>query len=315
MKISYLLSISIYILVLFNILIISTKSCFAATESKIAFDIKPSIFETKILNGQQKIISFEISNYSKEKLDLQASLLSFSLDNNSKPLLSSLPSNLTKIITLESKYSPWTIQLEPNEIKEITPIIKMPKELKTGDYYFALIFTAISPKLKPVKINHYLEVGALVFVTNGANTPEKITASKLSITNFTLFNHLVFSNSINFNLNIKNQGRFKTKLNSTVEIKQILGKSTSIVKPNPFTLLSESVKVISEKDGLKYSLSNYPEIYLAKLQISDYYNEKTIYTSSYWFIHLPYWTLIVLVLLGLAYLVNKLFQKSSVNNN
>lgn len=200
---------------------------------------------------------------------------------------------LQKVKILENDQSVSKITLAPKQEKKLILLIDLPKEEKSIDHYFSLVFlTQNQDKLNSSysQIVEGIATNVLVSI--------KPQGYKAEIQDFST-SSLVSGGPVKFNVKIKNIGDHFITTNGHILIKNIFGQTVGKVDLEPTNILTKSTAKVSSKGNNdiiwpeKFLLGSYR----AKLYV-NYENSPTL-LKEIRFLAMPTKQIIVLTIIGI----------------
>lgn len=301
-----LLSIHMFIYLLISLSIFSSLTSWVRADNTpiSSFQITPSTLEINIKPGSQKKLNFEITNYLEKPLILTIRLASFqNSPDNSSPVFNYKNGTINQLLLTDNKFSPWQITLDPLEIKDFSPTLILPRNLKTGDYYLALIFENLIKDTNPsnFKLHQKLQIASLIFLT----IKDKPLPVKGSLSEFKTTAKIFFTPQVNFHIIFFNEGRARTKINPVLEISSLFGNRREVILFPSLTVLADEEKNLAPyTDKLPFKPQSVIGIYQAKITINSPSQKTPLVRNQTWFVYISTPLIILFILLLLTLVVS-----------
>lgn len=194
------------------------------------------------------------------------------------------------------------LRLAPQEMKNATVTIKVPKNAEPGGHFGVVRFTAVPPDLEGTGVALSASVGTLILMKVSGAISEKVSLSEFStwrkdkdgLKKSGFFEH----GPVNFLVRLKNEGSVHEKATGNIEITNTFGKKIASVPVNDKggNILPDSIRRFEQSLPAKQLFGHYT----AKMTLSYASNKKLEAKLSFWVIP---WKLILLALLGLVALI------------
>lgn len=282
-----------FLIILSSLLLGSTTNSFTLSPTKYLITVAP---------GSSQTAEVTITNDNIKEETYGLSVVKVEQDDNGRSMIS-LTKDYIPLLWVKPEMS--DINLLPGESEKIKYIIDIPQGAEAGSYYLGLAVYPLVSGNGNVGVNAQLVTVVYLKVAGIVNEALNVSRWQSSKVNFT--------KNIKFNLTLENSGNMEVDMDAAVSLKSFSGREVESEKKSLGTQLLAGEKreaVIS----LPSSLKILPGIYHADLNII-YGQTKQIVTSSYTFWYLPWWSLVIILILIFSigwFVLKKFFKKQKV---
>jgi hypothetical protein len=308
-----------------------TTSLHASAQSN-GLGITPKLSYT-INAGSQRTDTLYVNNLSaSQPLNLKLTVVDFKpqdesgtpklLQASNEPLT---PWSLKKYITL-----PDFVTINPGQSKQIPFTLKFPASLGAGSYYSAVEYRALN-SANEERVNVAASAATLLFVTVPGNATEKLDLLQFGAYKDGKFKSVFNKAPDSFAYRIKNSGNLSESPGGSIVVKNIFGHIVaSIDSANPrseLVLLGQTRRFevcnpkstkqedVGKKENCK-SLNIKPGMYTAEIEMLYGQNGKPSRQigakSTFWYLPIWFVILFIVVLLGVAYGIYRLYKKMTM---
>ncbi len=223
---------------------LSPRPIFAAP---LSLSISPATFEIEAQPLDEIRTQFQVNNGTDKILPLDIRLIPFlpKKDSNKVEFLN-LDLSIKDFVAIEDKDMPVKdITLQPQESRNLTLHLFIPKDLELNDYYFSIVFLSNpeQPKMTGIgegelraysAISGGIAANVLLAVKENREEPARVTISEFSTSKFLQSGPAIFS------LKIKNEGKHFIKPEGKIILTNLFGQTIMLDLPPQNILAGEN---------------------------------------------------------------------------
>lgn len=241
------LKLKIFLLLVTCYLLLVTPPKTSAASLSLAID--PPIIVINALPPTTVTSSLNIQNKGDLPVTLQILLKPFKAkgENGEPEYFNEALSIFDNIQILDAGVPAQTVTLDPRQQKSLDININLPQDTTISDYYFSIAF--ISTNSSAIVSNSSInQVGITTNVLLSVGSPETPKASLEEFSSKLFFE----KGPVPFTVRIKNSGTHFIKPTGEITIKNMFGQNIGKLNLTGVNILSESIRVISNKDSLNF---------------------------------------------------------------
>lgn len=218
-----------------------------ALAAPLSFSISPSTFEIEAQSLDEVKTQFQINNETDKILSLDIKLIPFvpKKDSNKVEFLN-LDLPIKEFVVIEDKDVPLkNLTLQPQETRNLTLHLFIPKIHEPNDYYFSIVFLSNPEQPKAIAINEGelraysaisggIAANVLLAIKEKREEPARVTISEFSTSKFLQSGPAIFS------LKIKNEGKHFIKPEGKIILTNFLGQTIILDLPSQTILAGEN---------------------------------------------------------------------------
>lgn len=264
-----------------------------------AFTISPLKHNITVLQGNSgQFVYIEVKNDAKTDQNFQLEVLDVKQKNNGQLIFSAQDNELEKWVESKNK----NIEIKAGETKKVEFLIKVPKGVESGDYYFGLAAGAIGKdKNDVVGVLGQLVTILELHVAGIVNESLSISDVKIQSIAFLKKWSIVFS--------LDNNSQVDLPIKGSVFIRDATGKGVYKKDINfGKNLLPKSSRSYTVDIVLPDQEFYIPGLYNAELTV-DYGITNQFITATYSIWFLPFYALVAGIILSIAIILSIFYKK------
>ncbi|MDP2638313.1 MAG: hypothetical protein Q8P26_04605 [Candidatus Levybacteria bacterium] len=213
-----------------------------AAAAPISLSIDPAITTINAISPSKTTSSLTIKNNSDKQVAAQITIKPFKafLENGELEYLDAQDSFLSSNVRILDNGIPVeTLTLAPDQSKNLTLSVNVPRDTKIRDYYFSILFISQNPLIPTSTMSlNQLGVASNVLLSIG---PKQIPDASLEEFSSDFF----FKNGpIPFTIRIKNKGKHFMKPKGEITIRNMFGQTIGRLDLTSVNILSNSIRAI-----------------------------------------------------------------------
>ena len=194
------------------------------------------------------------------------------------------------------------LQLAPQELKDATITIAVPRNAEPGGHFGVVRFTAVPPDLQGTGVALSASVGTLILLRVSGPVTEKLSVEQFATLHGEDPTSFFEKGPINFVVRIKNDGTVHDAPKGSIAVTDVFGHKVATVGVNPTSgnVLPDSIRRFEQSLAGTHMFGHYT----AKLTMKYASNQTLAATVGFWVIP---WRLLlmVVVILVLAFFVGR----------
>lgn len=189
------------------------------------------------------------------------------------------------------------MQLAPQELKDATITIAVPRNAEPGGHFGVIRFTAVPPDLQGTGVALSASVGTLVLLRVSGAVTEKLSVEQFATMRGENPTSFFENGPVNFLVRIKNEGTVHDAPKGSVTVYNLFGrKEASVaVNPNGGNVLPDSIRRFEQNLPGTHWFGHYT----AKLSLAYAGNQTLTASAGFWVIP---WRLVLVVIAALVVL-------------
>jgi hypothetical protein len=276
--------------------------------------VNPPILQIKAEPPANVLAPINVENLGSQTVELNMVVKPFNAsdqENGQVRYIENVPDEyielFDKIRVLDQDTQINNITLGPRQKKDLTLNINIPRDFKTKDYYFSLVFVSKEQALSESTSTQNLGGIAINVLLSTGKDRAKGVIQEFSAPLF------VEKGPVPFTLRVKNTGEHYFAPQGRIVIKNLFGQVVENLELQPVNILSKSVRSVPSSEETENSLWNEKLIvgpYIASLTLNLSENGPTL-ERQIGFIAFPGMTIVgaILSLLAILYLYSRVKRK------
>ena len=258
-------------------------------------EISPPVVELQVDPGQSVSTEIRIRNVTRGELIAKGRADDFGAgkDESGQPQLLLDEAGATRYSLKYWVASVPDVDLAPQELKQVSVTINVPKNAEPGGHYGVIRFTALPPNMEGTGVALSASVGTLVLLKVRGEIKENLNLSEFSTGQNKRKTNFFEYSPVDFVVRLQNTGSVHEKPVGSIVVKDMFGKQVSSLALNPKggSVLPDSIRRFENSMDNKKVFGRYT----AKLELTYSDSKKLSSSVTFWIVP---WRLIILLLIG-----------------